>query len=456
MQSPLEHVRTPSLTHSRASSSDSSGSSGSFHWKALPALPEQNVDYYSQFDNNELLRPASVAVLEQIDELSVGTFARKNSIETLAHIHHPHLDLAAREDSSPPHSPSSSSNPTPRAGSLTVRRLSEPASPTLGWTPRGSAFSMNSDLGDDSLSGPFGLEASLARLDVLSEDDEEEFDVSQQMLKPLHLDIPPFSGAQKTTTPKDGAFFSDKPDFSSYKWEAPVTVTPTLLGVKPPSIVDPSPKASPNLSHYVVPELQAASSSPPSEASMSLAGRLSVKIPSFSRNGWRGWRSGSQAGTPNTRTSGDYPTIFVADHAESLAHALQSEINTAVQQKMLEASNSSGSPKPKLSPQFSFGGRTPSPRPGSGTEDSPAFKRGHNTSRAASEDHIVVQDSKAWGWQGSASARAPETRLSHRSRLNLRKATTNQGPRNFTQSFDTNELQRLRESAGGRPKYQWI
>ena len=62
---------------------------------------------------------------------------------------------------------------------------------------------MNSDLGDDSLSGPFALEASLARLDVLSEDDEEECNASQQMLKPLQLDIPPFGGAQK---PKDGAF----------------------------------------------------------------------------------------------------------------------------------------------------------------------------------------------------------------------------------------------------------
>lgn len=478
MQSPLEHARTPSLTHSRASSSDSSGSSASsaFQFKPLPALPEPKFDTYSPFDGGAMLyRPASVAVLEQIDELSVGTFARKNSIETPAHIHLPHLDLAAREEVSPTQSPSLSSNLTPRAGSLAMRRLSRSPSPTPGWTPRGSAFSMNSENGDDSLSGPFALEASLARLDVLSEDEEEEQEASLQMLKPLQLEVPP--STSQSVHPPNGTF-RDKPDFSSYTWDAFSTGLSSLFssGSQQKLAPAPSPKASPGSPQFVVAETDGAS---PSPTIADAQGRLSVRVPKLSRGGWRGWRSGSQAATPSTRTSGDYPSIYVAEHAEDLAQALESEIQIAHQQDRLEVSTPNGSPKPRLSPEFTFGRGTPSPRLGHRQGDSPRSsrtlsqelpeenfkapqpklqaKKGHSTSRAASEDHIVIPDSRQWSWQGSSSTNGTqEPRLSHRTRLHLRKATTNQGPRNFAQSYDTNELQRMRESANGKPKYDWI
>lgn len=481
MQSPIEHARTPSLTHSRASSSDSgSGSSisSSFQYKPLPALPEPpNFDSLYALDSKpQIFRPASVAVLEQIDELSGGTFARKNSVETPAHIYLPHLDLASREEISPAHSPASSSNPTPRAGSLTVRQLSRSPSPTPGWTPRGSAFSTNSDLGDDSLSGPFALEASLAKLDVLSEEeDEEEQESSRQILIPLNLEVP--SPAAQTVNNKPSGSFRDKPDFSSYTWESLTAGISTFLGVAPPkSPTATSPKGSPHSAQFVVSESNQGETSPTSEAQ----GRLSVRIPKLSRSGWRGWRSGSQAATPVTRTSGDYPSIFIGDHADDLTQALESEIKTAHEQNRLEVSTPNGSPKPKLSPEFTFGRGTPSPRLRQTEQESPSTmrtfredlpsvehfvaprapaqaKKGHSTSRAASEDHIVVQDNRQWSWQGSSSTNSlPQTRLSHRTRLHLRKTATNQGPRNFAQSYDTNELQRLRESANGKPKYEWI
>ncbi|KAK9897443.1 hypothetical protein P389DRAFT_57075 [Cystobasidium minutum MCA 4210] len=452
-ESPLEHARTPSLTHSRASSSDSgSGSSvsSSFHFKPLPALPEPKFDSYSPFDAaDKLFRPASVAVLEQIDELSVGTFARKNSIETPAHIYLPHLDLASREE------------------------LSRSPSPSPGWTPRGSAFSMNSENGDDSLSGPFALEASLAKLDVLSEDDEEEHEASRQMLKPLQLEVPP--SASQPLQPPSGSF-REKPDFSSYTWDAFSNGISSFFGGGQAKLAPtPSPKASPGSPQFVVAENDEASPSP-TEAQ----GRLSVRVPKLSRGGWRGWRSTSQSATPSSRASGDYPTIYVAEHAEDLAQALESSIQQDHQQQdRLEVSTPSGSPKPKLSPKFTFGRGTPSPRLGSREDESPSSsrtasrelleehfitplpksqaKRGHNTSRATSEDHIAIHDNRQWSWQGSASTKdASQPTLSHRTRLHLRKATTNQGPRNFAQSYDANELQRMRDSAGGRPKYDWI
>lgn len=477
----------PSLTHSRASSSESgSGSSiaSSFNFKPLPALPPPKRDSLASNYSENKSRPISVAVLEQIDELSVGTFARKNSIETPAHIHLPHLDLAASEDTSGSQSPSIFQHYTPRAGSLTVQERSRSPSPTPGWTPRASNFSMNSDIGDDSLVGPFALEASLARLESLSEAEEEEEEdqeryipqaSSSQMLLQIKKDL---SNTSSQIFGSPSGTFRDKPDFSSYTWpQSADTSSSSLLGVQSNYIEPGSPLASPVLSTYVLNDVDPTLSLSKSTASQ---GRQSVQVSKLVRNGWRGWRSTSQSATPSSRSSVGQPSITLTEHAEDLAQALAPQSLT-FRPGSLHIGETS--PKPKLSPKFSFGRGTPSPRPESmarasfdslpalshtlpvfgspvcvsqAVDDKSPFRRGHNTSRATSEDHIGLEDSRQWSWQPTSDQHNTPERLSHRTRLHLRKATTNRGPRNFAQSFDTNELQRLRESAGNRARYEWI
>jgi hypothetical protein len=476
----------PSLTHSRASSSESgSGSSiaSSFNFKPLPALPPPKRESLSSNFADNKSRPVSVAVLEQIDELSVGTFARKNSIETPAHIHLPHLDLAASEDTIGSQSPSIFQHYTPRAGSLTVQERSRTPSPTPGWTPRASNFSMNSDIGDDSLVGPFALEASLARLESLSEAEEEEEEETQylpqasssQIMLQIKKDL---SNTSSQIFGNPSGTFRDKPDFSSYTWpQSADNSSSSLLGVQSDYIEPGSPLASPVLSTYVLNDVDPTLSLSESTASQ---GRQSVQVSKLVRNGWRGWRSTSQSATPSSRSSIGQPSITLTEHAEDLAQALAPQ---ALSFRPGSLHVGEISPKPKLSPKFSFGRGTPSPRPESmarssfdslptisqtppvfgspmrtshAVDDKASFRRGHNTSRATSEDHIGLEDSRQWSWQPSPNQDKTPERLSHRTRLHLRKATTNRGPRNFAQSFDTNELQRLRESAGNRPRYEWI
>lgn len=327
---------------------------------------------------------------------------------------------------------------------------------------------MNSFLGDDSLSGPFALEASLARQEGLSEgeeDDNDTINLQQSILPSLNnLNVPAWK-------PSVG-----KPDFSSFTWDPPsVLYDAELLFATPPSPPQPQVQLSPALSSYVMEDTEDSYfGSSRNTNKHAQSGRQSVKAPRVSRGGWRGWRSASQPQTPADEVPPSQPSIQVSqptDYFFGQAAALPeiSPTDATFNQHDIMAPDS---PKPRLSPEFTFGRRTPSPNPGSRsskasytshTNENPTiFKvpshyrhKGHHNvgSRAASEDHIALDQSPMRGQCRSTSPGSH--RLSYRTRLTMRQRVTH-GPRHVAHSFDADQLRRLRESGSHRKLYDWI
>lgn len=217
--------RTPSLTHSRASSSDSNLSSASsapssyiasLDSKPLPALPEGVSPDLSirtaaaasgrTHGSKGTIRPYSVAVLDSIDELATSwalSSRQGSSSPSLSSVNAlsvslpassqqqtscslPHLDLAvppatasSLANSAHPRPASSSSSPS-IASTATPRRPGSQwtafsgASPKTVWTPRDSTCYTPGCLSvteDESMLGgnsPFALESTLARQELLA------------------------------------------------------------------------------------------------------------------------------------------------------------------------------------------------------------------------------------------------------------------------------------------------
>lgn len=185
---PLEKLRPPSLTHSRASSSDSAVSSSSSSLlddKPLPALPSlsaptaagRSTDPFSILKLNPgVARPASIAILEQINEVPSlfipagaedddGVSAANSMMAAIAaedacaaQTYMPYLDLAVPASAS---SPSLASTLTPKRPESNFSTLSP--SSRVSWTPRSSHCFSPSSTSGDSDEDAFELENSLAR-----------------------------------------------------------------------------------------------------------------------------------------------------------------------------------------------------------------------------------------------------------------------------------------------------
>jgi len=224
------------------------------------------------------------------------------------------------------------------------------------------------------------------------------------------------------------------------------------------------------------------------------AGKLSM-----GGGGWRGWRTGSQPSTPcdelppalqlqnslltptkdhpisprTTSTSEmDYFGTAMADKLASIAEASTPNLlleqlaeDTAVPTLLIAESSST---LPKLSPDFSFGRRTPTPTPSTlaSSIDAPSIDVSQAINsigrpRAASADQVklasMADEASSASSPSLSTARAQGQRRLHRMRMsNVRHSTVGSGPRMPTQSFDAQAIAKLKNSAGSATRYDWI
>ena len=220
---------------------------------------------------------------------------------------------------------------------------------------------------------------------------------------------------------------------------------------------------------------------------------------SFVNGGWRNWRAaGSQPATPSGEVPpllsysvqppsagplatepGDYFGTAMTSRLNSIAEASPSPRSSAMLK--VESQERAMSTLPKLSPEFSFGRRTPSPAPPSEPDQgsalleeeraiSPCASRKVRESivplpaklpqqqrrnRAASADHLGPAFPKPAAAVNPvpAAKQTSSSSVSHRNRLAMRKFAGN-APRFQARSFDAEELKLLREMTA--PKYSWI
>ena len=189
-------------------------------------------------------------------------------------------------------------------------------------------------------------------------------------------------------------------------------------------------------------------------------------------SGWRGWRTGSQPCTPAT----EEPPMLAAAAAPASPKikipAMDYFGAAAPAQLEVRPDPQAQAQLPKLSPEFVFGRRTPSPVSG---EPFAVTVNGilHETTlppfgrrlRAASADQLNLTEHQREAAQrittnsnSTATATATTTqeqRHLHRKNLSHR-LTSSVGPRMQGQSFDAASLQKLRQSANGTPRYDWI
>ena len=494
--------RPPSLTHSRASSSDSaaSGSTGSssvasWDQKPLPALPQ------SLSPNSAKTRPYSIAILESIDEACSDYHLRSSGVDDLAgtgsqqsrsnHLtpasaqnQFPHLDLASLTPSTSFYSTSSStaSTLTPKRPVSAYTFLTQ-SSPRTVWTPRDSTcYTPALSIEDDSSYSPFGLELSLARQEALEaspsvrllsnivEESPASVDIAlPESNDPFNIDLPKPADENQGKTEAEGRIEGE--GFAEEEEEAAYIVP---LEEEESVFTEPTPRRA------------------------TIRKRTSMRLSgtgSFVNGGWRNWRAAgsSQPSTP----SGEVPPHLsyqvqppTASAASSISETdyfgsgLVTRLNS-----IEEASPSSGmlrvdsqdrsrSSLPKLSPEFSFGRRTPSPAPAltesekvfqvvqEETDETPCVLRPVRESivpiqqkqrrnRAASADHLgpgFVKPQIVANPVAAAKALSSSS-VSHRNRLAMRTFAGN-APRFQARSFDAEELKLLREMTA--PKYSWI
>lgn len=254
---------------------------------------------------------------------------------------------------------------------------------------------------------------------------------------------------------------------------------------------------------YVVPEEEVEPTPEPTPRRATIRKRSSMRLSnsgSFVGAGWRNWRAGSQPGTPSgevppqlsyivqppsvgassTADPSDYFGVAMTSRLASITEASPSSQGTS----MLRVGSQERAlmQLPKLSPEFSFGRRTPSPAPPSISEASSSYITAteeddvaplatprklreslvpmpgkappQRRNRAASADHGVLPNPKHVAANPVTTARVgSSSSVSHRNRLAMRKFAGN-APRFQARSFDAEELKLLREMTA--PKYNWI